>query len=124
MLIYVCVDFLFIVTLLICIAVRELTALHNKRLMVNFSADESSQEREIEDKTQEITDLFRHAEVLLKKFARQGDESQASQQELAVRNNLQRSMAKKLQGLSMQFRTSQKVVIVSLFIIAKLLCPS
>ena len=48
-------------------------------------------------------------ENLLKKFGRQGDEANISQQEKVVRTNLQRSMAKKLQGLSTAFRTSQKV---------------
>jgi hypothetical protein len=89
--------------------VRELDALHTKRLMVNFETDEIVQEREIDILTQEITDVFRHAETILKKFGNQGDEGKISQQELTVRANMQRSMAKKLQGLSMTFRANQKV---------------
>jgi hypothetical protein len=54
------------------------------------------------------SDVFRHAEGLLKRFGSQGDEGNVSQQELTVRSNMQRSMAKKLQGLSMAFRGSQK----------------
>ena len=92
----------------ILIIVRELSSHHTKRLMVNFETNEEAQEREIDIATQEITELFRHAESVLKKFGKQGDEHEASQQELTVRNNMQRSLAKKLQGLSMQFRTSQK----------------
>mmetsp|Transcript_23897 Transcript_23897/g.35070 ORF Transcript_23897/g.35070 Transcript_23897/m.35070 type:complete len:310 (-) Transcript_23897:102-1031(-) len=87
---------------------RELSALHTKRLMVNFETDEVVQEREIDILTQDITDIFRHAEGLLKRFGSQGDEANVSQQELTVRANMQRSMAKKLQGLSMSFRGSQK----------------
>mmetsp|Transcript_15906 Transcript_15906/g.16653 ORF Transcript_15906/g.16653 Transcript_15906/m.16653 type:complete len:306 (-) Transcript_15906:188-1105(-) len=87
---------------------RELSALHTKRLMVNFETDETLQEREIDLLTQEITEIFRHAENILKKFGNQGDESKISQQELTVRSNMQRSLAKKLQGLSMTFRSNQK----------------
>ena len=93
---------------------RELNAAHTKRLMVNFTADETQQEREIDFKTREITDLFHHAENLLKKFSKQVDSSAISVSEQTVRNNMQRSFAKRLQGLSMTFRTSQKVIISSL----------
>ena len=87
---------------------RELSALHTKRLMVNFEADEAQQERDIDLKTREITEIFRHAESLLKKFSKQGDESKISDAEIKVRKNMQSSLAKKLQGLSFSFRTSQK----------------
>lgn len=82
--------------------------MHTKRLMVNFEADEAQQERDIDLKTQEITELFRHAESLLKKFARQGDEGRISDSEVKVRKNMQSSIAKRLQGLSFAFRASQK----------------
>ena len=87
---------------------RELSTLHTKRLMVNFEADESQQERDIDIKTQEITELFRHAETLLKKFKKQGEDENISTSERAVRKNMQSSVAKKLQGLSMAFRSTQK----------------
>jgi len=87
---------------------RELSALHTKRLMVNFKTDETLQEREIDMKTQEITDVFRHAEGLLKKFSKQGDEDDISMSERIVRKNMQSSIAKKIQALSMSFRTTQK----------------
>ena len=90
-------------------AVKELSALHTRRLMVNFETDETQQEREIDSKTREITELFRHAEGLLKNFGKQGDESTISQSEQTVRTNMQRSLAKNLQGLSMSFRSTQKV---------------
>ena len=77
--------------------------------MVNFETDETQQEREIDSKTREITELFHHAEGLLKKFGKQGDESTISQSEQTVRTNMQRSLAKNLQGLSMSFRSTQKV---------------
>jgi hypothetical protein len=98
--------------------VRDLSALHTKRLMVNFDTDESVQEREIDILTSQVTDIFRHAEGILKKFGRQGDEASISAQEKVVRTNLQRSMAKKLQGLSTAFRTSQKVPCAMLIIMS------
>lgn len=77
--------------------------------MVNFETDETQQEREIDSKTGEITDLFRNAESLLKKFGDDGKKNKISQSEQKVRTNRQRSLAKKLQGLSMSFRSTQKV---------------
>jgi len=94
--------------------VRELSALHTKRLMVNFETDESLQEREIDAKTQEITSIFRHAEGLLKKFSKQADDDKISPSERKVRENMQRSIGKKLQGLTMGFRMSQKEYMTSL----------
>jgi len=94
--------------------VRELSALHTKRLMVNFETDESQQEREIDAKTQEITSIFRHAEGLLKKFSKQADDDKISPSERKVRENMQRSIGKKLQGLTMGFRMSQKEYMTSL----------
>ena len=88
---------------------RELNALHTKRLMVNFETDEIQQERDIDIKRKEVTEIFHHAEGLLKRFGKQGDEMKISASEQTVRNNMQHSLAKKLQGLSMTFRTSQKV---------------
>eukprot|EP01041_Mallomonas_annulata_P000100 gene100-140_t len=84
----------------------ELKGLHTKRLMVNFESDEVKQERDIDQKTQEITEIFRTVEGSLKSFSKHTEAMQEA--ERVVRNNIQRSMAKKLQGLSMSFRTSQK----------------
>ena len=89
--------------------VKELGALQTKRLMVNFKTVEIQQEREIDIKTREITEIFRKSEYLLKVFGRQGNNLKISVTEKTVRQNRQRSLAKKLQGLSMSFRSTQKV---------------
>ncbi len=92
---------------------RDLSNLHTKRLLVNFESDEIKQEREIDMVTQEITEIFRHSESILKLFSNQPDEYTINSSEKTIRNNLQRTMAKKLQGLSGSFRTSQKVNSIS-----------
>lgn len=89
---------------------KDLHACHTQRLMVNFEKDEHEQEREIEERTSEITQLFRHAEIIVKKFQTAGvDNATTSQVDLTIRHNMQQSMAKKLQSLSLKFRQSQKV---------------
>jgi len=88
--------------------IRELGSLHTKRLMVNFETDETQQEREIDHKTREITEVFHHAEGLLKRFGKQSDDPNIPTAERTVRKNMQMSIAKKLQGLSMSFRNTQK----------------
>ena len=95
--------------------VGELSTLHTKRLMVNFETDETEQERDIESKTREITEVFHHAEGLLKKFSKLADEPNLTAPERTVRKNMQMSMAKKLQGLSMSFRATQKVNNLEIF---------
>eukprot|EP01041_Mallomonas_annulata_P000099 gene99-139_t len=87
---------------------RDLSTLHNKRLLVNFESDETTQEREIDIVTQDITELFRDAEGILKQFGAQPNDQDISTSDKTVRGNMQRSMAKKLQGLSFNFRSSQK----------------
>ena len=77
--------------------------------MVNLHSDEKKQEKEIDNKTCEITDLFHHSEQILKSFDTQSKKQDLTAEELTVRNNMQRSIAKKLQGLSMTFRKTQKV---------------
>jgi hypothetical protein len=89
--------------------VNELSALRTKRLMVNFETDEAQQDREIDMKTREITDLFHHAEGLLRVFDKQRQDKQISKSEATVITNMQRSQAKKLQGLNMSFKSAQKV---------------
>ncbi|KAG5177676.1 soluble NSF attachment protein receptor [Tribonema minus] len=87
---------------------RELSALHTKRLMVTFDdASEQSKERDIEFMTQEITQIFRHAERELKKIMTEGGGGR-TEAEATVRTNLQKATARKLQNLSMAFRSSQK----------------
>lgn len=77
--------------------------------MVNFETDESQQEREIDGKTREITAVFHHAEGVLKRFGKDSERPNIEEAEKKVRRNMQMSIAKKLQGLSMTFRSTQKV---------------
>lgn len=77
--------------------------------MVNFETDESKQEREIDFKTQQITSLFHQAERDLKGFIAQSDSYKISDSERKVRENIQKSMAKRLQTFSSDFRATQKV---------------
>lgn len=90
------------------IKIRELNQLHTKRLMVNFEDDENQQEQAIDTKTREITSLFHDAEQVLKRFSKASDNKDISLAEKTVRKNLQMSMAKKLQGYSTAFRSTQK----------------
>lgn len=91
---------------LIQIKMRELSALHTKRLMVTFDESEAERERDVEDSTREVTALFRRAERQLKQLM--AESSGLTQAEATVRNNIQRATARKLQSLSGGFRTSQK----------------
>ena len=95
--------------------VTELSALRTKRLMVNFETDEAQQDREIDMKTREITDLFHHAEGLLRVFDKQRKDTKISKSEATVITNMQRSQAKKLQGLNMSFKSAQKVSVFMFF---------
>jgi len=81
---------------------------------VNFEADESQQEREIDAKTREITGLFHHAEGVLKRFGKQSEDPSLPLEERTVRRNMQMSMARKIQGLSMSFRSTQKQYLMKL----------
>ena len=89
--------------------VNELSALRTKRLMANFDTDEVQQDREIDMKTREITELFHHAEGLLQVFDKQRKDPKISQSEAAVITNMLRSQTKKLQGLKMSFKSTLKV---------------
>jgi len=80
--------------------------------MVNFQTDEVLQEREIDYKTREITECFHHAESVLKKFSENSKNPHLSAADKQVRKNMQMSVARKIQGLSMSFRSSQKVLTV------------
>ena len=77
--------------------------------MVNFKTEESKHEREVDTKTREITSLFKDAENLLRLFQKESDIKGASGPEKTIRTNVQHSLAKKLQGLNMAFRSTQKV---------------
>lgn len=90
-------------------SVQQLSALHTKRLMVNFETDEAQQERDIESKTREITDIFHHAEGILKTFSKRTEDPNLTVAERTLRKNIQMNMAKRLQNLGMTFRATQKV---------------
>ena len=79
--------------------------MRTKRLMVNFESDEAKEEADIDRCTNEITDVFRYAERILKQFGSMEDEKSSAE---LVRKNGVRAAVTKLQGLSITFRTSQK----------------
>lgn len=84
---------------------KELEALHRKRLLVGFDDSEAAKERDIDYMTQEITAMLREAESVLKQLGGGGSEGGT---ERVVTRNVQKSMAKRLQGLSIEFRKTQK----------------
>lgn len=76
--------------------------------MVNFETDEAQQEREIDAKTREITEIFHHSEAILKAFSKRTDDPNLPVAERTLRKNIQMNMAKRLQNLGMSFRATQK----------------
>jgi hypothetical protein len=76
--------------------------------MVDFDTDEEEKEIQISSKTREITTLFHHAENLLKRFSTLGG-AKDEQAELVVRQNIQRSVGKRIQSLNASFQRSQQV---------------
>lgn len=88
------------------LAVVRLEQLHNQRLRVTMDEEKShADEREIEIVTGEITATFGHAGRQCKLLKAPDNASQA---ELQILQNLQRSHAAKLNELSGRFRQSQK----------------
>ncbi|KAG5191487.1 soluble NSF attachment protein receptor, partial [Tribonema minus] len=93
---------------------RALSGLHTKRLMVSFDdVSEQHKEKEIELMTQEITQIFRHAERELKAIVGDGGGARTAA-DATVRGNIQRATARKLQALSIAFRSAQKDYLVRL----------
>ncbi|KAJ2347173.1 Integral membrane protein SED5 [Coemansia sp. RSA 2671] len=82
--------------------IKRLEALHKKHLLPGFD-DRSAEEREINMLTQEITGQFRSCGSLVRGVGLH----QSHGQEQVVGNNIQSSMALKLQAQSMAFRQSQ-----------------
>lgn len=76
---------------------------------MNFESDESLQEREIDIKTQEITRHFHEVESLVKRFKTAADDKSASDADIKARENIQKSVAKRVQALSQSFRQTQQV---------------
>lgn len=84
----------------------DLQSLHASRVGSVFGKDLDDMENRIEAMTREITDRFRSAERILQKVG--AATRRAGGEEAAIGANVQRSLAKKLQELSVSFRTSQR----------------
>jgi len=84
----------------------SLASLHASRLGSIFGNDLEQMEGEIESITRDITDKFRHSESFLKRVG--AATRAAGGEEATVGNNVQRSLAKKLQELSAEFRQKQR----------------
>lgn len=93
--------------------IDRLRGAHKTRLMVRFDESEGTQERTIEILTQQVTGKFREAEQKLKRIGTAGGQD-VSGSEMNVRKNIMRSMAVKLQDLSMEFRKCQKSYLAQL----------
>ena len=81
---------------------------HEDRLVVRFDDEmEGEHDREIDALTRQMTKKFREAEGKLKEIG-SFDQQKASDDEISIRKNVQRSLASRLQTLSLRFRKSQK----------------
>lgn len=87
---------------------KELEGLHRARLLVGFDDSEAAKERDIDLMTQEITAMLRESESVLRRLASADGGEGARGTESVVTRNVQRSMAKRIQTLSIGFRRSQK----------------
>lgn len=85
---------------------EDLRALHASRVGSVFGRDLDDMEVRIENMTRDITDRFRRAERILKKVG--AATRRAGGEEAAIGANVQRSLAKQLQELSVSFRQSQR----------------
>ncbi|KAL3934752.1 MAG: hypothetical protein SGBAC_009595 [Bacillariaceae sp.] len=86
---------------------EELQSMHASRVGSVFGKDLDHMEGRIEVMTREITNHFRDAERTLKKVGT--STRNAGGEEAAIGANVQRSLAKQLQELSVSFRTSQRI---------------
>lgn len=84
----------------------DLKALHASRVGSVFGRDLDDMEEQIERMTREITDRFRTTERILKTVGTAT--RNAGGEEAAIGANIQRSLAKQLQELSVSFRQSQR----------------
>ncbi|KAI2505907.1 glycosyltransferase-like protein [Fragilaria crotonensis] len=83
-----------------------LQSLHASRVGSVFGKDLDDMEGRIEKLTQDVTDRFRQAERYLQRVG--AATKRAGGEEATVGANVQRSLAKRLQELSAQFRQSQR----------------
>lgn len=90
--------------------ITDLRRAHDARLRMAFNADEEkAKEREIEILTAEVTRGFNNSAVRLKRLANYT--ASADNSEIKIRKNIQRGLATRLQELSMEFKSTQKVYI-------------
>jgi syntaxin 16 len=85
---------------------EQLHSMHATRVGSVFGKDLDNMEGHIEKLTRDITDAFRFAERLLQKVGMAT--KKAGGEEATVGANVQRSLAKRLQELSVTFRQSQR----------------
>jgi syntaxin 16 len=83
---------------------------HTRRLMIRFDDAEDQHEREIDKLNGEVAALFQRADSSLKKITRPfvGGQPSVSSADRLVRLNTQRSLASRLQQISVQFRQRQR----------------
>jgi len=85
---------------------QSLQSLHSSRVGSVFGKDLDDMEGKIERVTQDVTDRFRQAERYLQRVG--VATRRAGGEEATVGANVQRSLAKRLQELSAEFRQSQR----------------
>lgn len=85
---------------------EDLRSLHASRVGSVFGKDLDDMEMRIENMTRNVTDKFRRAERILKQVGMAT--RRAGGEEAAIGANIQRSLAKQLQELSVDFRQSQR----------------
>lgn len=88
----------------------DLQYMHASRLGSVFGKDLDDMENRIEGLTRQITDQFRKTERILQKVG--AATRSAGGEEASIGANVQRSLAKQLQELSVNFRTSQRKYLV------------
>lgn len=88
-------------------SMETLKNMHASRVGSVFGRDLNDMEGKIESLTQEITNMFRQAERLLQRVG--AATRRAGGEEATVGSNVQRSLAKRLQEMSVEFRQGQRM---------------
>jgi len=91
--------------------VKHLATLHSKRLMVDFESDERSQEIEIDSVTTDITNLFKSAELQLKKL---GTSPPFKESLIAFYRKHNPEKVKKIPELLEKYQGNEKIMIIRL----------
>ena len=84
--------------------------------MTNQDMEETIWHQGVNIQTRDLVFLHKEAENLMKLFQKESDIKGASGPEKTIGTNVQHSLAKKLQGLNMAFRSTQKVCAYRFFI--------